>query len=572
MRLKPSKPALLASFLTVAMLFSSPGMRPDVPSQSSVDPTYAGRNTPYSSQRPDRPEVLPTATSINDTIPLRQFLHERIGELPKDDYLWLTMLDGSYLRKGGSDLALFLQRLADGTLPPASGRTKVTPDHSPLEMWKVPIDAGDTFYDAEMNAIARGHQDLLVLCTDQDCVDICNERGWFGYGGLIQPSQAYGSAKHPLMMTKLMAFNQISAAGYRFIFVEGDVWLRHDPFPYFPDLSPDGSHSVAFTFEGSADVNAGVILSGGGYRAAELWRRALENYINVPGQWEQGAINHVLELTYPNYTVGMHERKAATPWGLGVHYLDRHRFVQYHLSYGVAAESVLFHGTCIDDYEIRRIVAANHGFAQDVDGYYSQPRKILAVDALVGDTESLQATFAVIVGLAAESGRALLLPPTALYLNASTMPPVRNRDVWSVIPFEETAREYGVTLLEPRYLLHRQQYQTASSDLRLLDVRMRPSYAQLSKALLSPVYSDAEIVSLNMGTMPSRPFEHWQDVPQNFRRVRMCYDLWTTPGCAATCLREPFVAHCERPAAKRRGELWAMQKPRLYPSPSEDAV
>ncbi|GAA98903.1 uncharacterized protein L969DRAFT_538472 [Mixia osmundae IAM 14324] len=547
--------ALLASVVAIA-LFTLHGERDEEEDHLPL------QTVQYNSARPGRHLHLPTATGINDSLSLSTFLRQRIGKLPKDDYLWVTLLDATYLRQGGTDLTLFLQRLGDGTLPRAPGRVRPTTDVSSIDMYRAKIDDGDIDFDEALYNSPRGHQDLLVICLDQACVDLCNERNLFGYGGFYQPARQWPS-KPPLMMTKLLAFKEIAEAGYRTLFVEGDVWLRYDPYPYLPKWTDEG-FGISFPYEGSAEVNIGVIVSSGDNdKVAELWRRALDDMINRVGQWDQGAVNKVLELTYDNYTVGAHERKKATPWGLGVHFLDRFRFVQYHRGYGVPAEAVLLHTTCVDDYPIRRTLAATHGFTQDIDSYYSKPRKILSLDALTGTEAGLQGFLAIAVGLAADSGRDLLLPPTALYLNTSVQPNLRNRDIWAVLPIEETSQEYNVDILEPRYLSH--AHTNSHRDTLVLDIQLRPTYTQLVDALNSPLYDAAGTVALSLGAMPTAPMFNWRDVPAQYKRLKLCYDLWRTPGCDISCLREPLEDRQARLAAKRRQEPWAMLKPVLYP-------
>ncbi|GAA98892.1 uncharacterized protein L969DRAFT_537846 [Mixia osmundae IAM 14324] len=524
------------------------------------------RTLQYSSARPGRHTFYPTATSINDSTPLSTFLRQRIGRLPPDDFLWVTLLDANYLRQGGTDLTLFLQRLSDGTLPRAPGRVQPSTEISSIDVWSQQINDGDIDFDSEIYGKRRSHQDLLVICLDQACIDLCNERELFGYGGFYQPARQWPD-KPPLMVTKLLALKEIAEAGYRSFFVEGDVWLRYDPYPFLPKYSETG-FGVSFTYEGSSDVNVGVIISDGSSKAVELFRRAFDELINRVGQWDQGAMNRVLEITYANYTIGAHERKFGTPWGLGVHYLDRIRFVQFHLSYGIPAETALIHTTCVDDYPMRRTLAAAHGFTQDVDGYYSRPRRILSLDALAGDESSIQATLAVAVALAAQTGRDLLLPPTAMYVNASLHPHARNRDIWAVLPFHETEDEFNITVLEPRYLAHRPahlQRPTRAYEPLTLTMQFYRQYSQILAALDSPVYESTEVVSLNPGGMPVSPFELLSDVPQTYKRLKICYGLWLVPGCEVACLRESVEAREERRVARERGEAWAFSKPVLYP-------
>ena len=101
--------------------------------------------------------------------------------------LWVTIADGSYSRNAVPHLSLFLKGLHD-------------------------------------------HQEMLLLCTDDECMEECMLQGWLCYGGYrftVDPRLEVTEPKATTAIwAKISSMRELAEAGYAVILMDGDVFFK----------------------------------------------------------------------------------------------------------------------------------------------------------------------------------------------------------------------------------------------------------------------------------------------------------------------------------------------------------
>lgn len=169
---------------------------------------------------------------------------------------------------------------------------------------------------------------------------------------------------------------------------------------------------------------------------ADLWQGVADR-VATEGWRDQAKINEALDASK--------RRQAASPdsvWrfespsGLKVRVLRPDYFWGMHMGWLVPPETTLLHMTCCDP-PLKKLIAAQHGFTRDVDGYYSSPPAMLSWSgSLAGSQLDIAQHFRMLAALAIATARALVLP---MYGHLSAEPAFGDGRV-GIVPEHNSAR------------------------------------------------------------------------------------------------------------------------------------
>lgn len=179
----------------------------------------------------------------------------------------------------------------------------------------------------------------------------------------------------------------------------------------------------------------------------------------------------------------------------------------------IRARTAILHTSCADSQYLKFYLAGFYGHWSDINSYYSKPPRILSIPTLSGTQIELEMTIQLLLSLAKESDRALLLPAQATLVSRSTEDDGRSselrpeigstvahrRNIYSIYRLEQLERESGVKILEPNYVAHatpflvqEKKYDELVELARYqeLDLRFQWSYQVAGEELKKDLYKD----------------------------------------------------------------------------------
>ncbi|GAA5969901.1 hypothetical protein JCM11641_008079 [Rhodosporidiobolus odoratus] len=540
----------LAAFAVVAFLFlfrAAAVRRPPEPSPSPEDAWVAHRTgTSRSLFAKWLPPPLPRAVR-GDHITFNEYLDYHfpstlIAEAP---HVWVTLADVVFAKTGAAVMHHFVQQLNQERAVKYGGEKRETR--------------------------------LVTLCLDEQCVEECERREMFAYGGFerTRPEQIL-KATWPKLASLIQTLPHRDV-----FFVDSDVFFAQDPYPYMEPLMEEYD-ILAQENDALEHFNTGWLWLRKGARVAEAWTKVLEMDMKETSR-DQVNFNTVLGTGQ----LRLHDNgdPFARPLksnftaqnGLRVHVLDSRLFRTYHqrdAPWVSRHDSVYVHATCCDDAWVKLFVAKTEGFWNDLDSYYSRPPPLLSIDHLSATQSDLQQLFRILLTAAHYSGRALTLPSHATILDlplSPTTPPVRA--TYSTFPLSQlasqpTASPLNVTILESGYVQHAmsslmgvsvldaqerrgkgwwealgelERERRESKVLELtrvaeLDMRQTPTLSSLLIRLLTdPTFLTSPRIHLYNFDWPG--FQHWRNwtLPNPVMNVPMCARLDVLPGCDEVC-------------------------------------
>ncbi|GAA5963915.1 hypothetical protein JCM8115_002756 [Rhodotorula mucilaginosa] len=481
------------------------------------------------------------------------------GQTPPP-HIWITLAETEYVRTGVANLDLFVRQI-----------------------------------NSERSAKFGGTEPetrLVVLCLDDECLCECGQRQIYAYGGYerVRPPQVMRAT-----WPKVGAFIDILPHRDLF-FVDADVSFRADPYPHLEPLM-EKFDILAQENEALEHFNTGWLWMRRGKVVADAWRAVLVADLHVQSR-DQVFFNEVLgtrELrTGLDWAGGRLRTEFTARNGLRIKILDPSLFRVYHLegrTHLSRHDSIFLHTTCADDIEMKLYIAKVEGYWQDVDGYYTRPRRLISIEHLAGSREDMAQLFRTLLTLSYYTSRSFIPPGHVTFLDLVSDVPTR--DSFAAFPLSHLAKEgnlYNVSVVEPEFIGHATSILLGRSVLngsegrvdewwreldepererrqrrvlaltRAVEVDMRPhaSLASLLRHLTTePTLLAADHVRLIHADWTGH--QHWRAwiLPETAQSVDLCDRLDELPTCDQIC---PF-------AEERRG----LKDPPPWP-PMDDVV
>ncbi|BGP14650.1 hypothetical protein JCM10213v2_002599 [Rhodosporidiobolus nylandii] len=400
---------------------------------------------------------------------------------------------------------------------------------------------------------AKRETRLVVLCLDEECVEECDRRGIWAYGGFERTRP-----------------EQILKA----------TWPK-DPYPHMEPLMDEGFDLLAQENDALEHFNTGWMWLRKGEKLVEAWKEVLAMDMRETSR-DQVNFNTVLSTAQ----LRLHDdgdpyqrplkSNFTTESGIRVHVLDDRLFRTYHQrdqAHVSRHNSLYVHATCCDDAWVKLFVAMSEGFWNDLDGYYSRPPPLLSIDHLSGSQTDLKQLFRILLTAAHYTRRAITLPShaTILDLPLTSTSPVRAS--YSAFPLSQlagapSAGPIDVRILESGYVEHAMAHLLGVSALNAserrtdgwweslgqvererreakvveltrvaeLDMRQTPTLSSLLTRLLNdPTFTSASHIRLMNFDWPD--FQRWRDwaLPATLDSVGTCARLAELPACDQVC-------------------------------------
>ncbi|GAA97366.1 uncharacterized protein L969DRAFT_74430 [Mixia osmundae IAM 14324] len=484
----------------------------------------------------------------NSRMSLADFLKDRMGPPDPSLPLWVTMSGGIYITEAIPHLRIVLERLANGTMPHSKPRSDGRKD--PV-VTPVPRQG-------------RGTQPFMVLCLDEQCMEQCRIQGYMAYF-----YDNHVGSKHytDIGYQKSRMMYEVASAGYATLFIDGDVYLRNDPFEF---MLPVDDASVDIQIQDDVSngdqLNIGFLLQSANERVAALWLEVLDK-VKDGASWDQEWFSAFANVTAARKVPGHHER-FTSPQGVNFYVLDRRRFSPYHITAPAAPfpEAVLMHLTCADNAWLKFYLSAVYGYWQNVNGYYTRPPQIITMPEISGTKVQVRRQIRMLIQLAQITGRAIQPPlvvtifsadltpewpkwgdriqalPEPVPQRASTEPmelSVHRRHWWSTVHVQEVRNTFNVTVLEPNYIAHALTHKqstktvfalTSPGNLDLFWYRGR--FDLLTEAITSDHYMQQQVISI---TDPTRSLA---TLPVRGKELRLCSRLEMGYQCYNLCQNE----------------------------------
>ncbi|GAA5976503.1 hypothetical protein JCM10908_005523 [Rhodotorula pacifica] len=342
-------------------------------------------------------------------------------------HIWITLAETRYVSTGVANLDLFLRQLNSER--------------------------------AARHGTNKPETRLVVLCLDRECLRECGRRQIYAYGGYerVRPPQILRAT-----WPKVGAFIDILPHRDLF-FVDADVSFRADPYPYL-ELLMQRFDILAQENEALEHFNTGWLWMRKGETVAEAWRAVLAADMQVESR-DQVFFNEILgtrEFRLGTGNESSHATALQTSFtarnGLRVKILDPSLFRVFHLeglTHLSRHDSLFLHTTCADDIEMKLFVPKVEGFWQDVDAYYTRPRKLLSIEHLAGTREDIAQLFLTLLTLSYYTSRSLIPPTHVTFLDL--LSDVHARKSYAAFPLSHLAQENNplhVSVVEPQFVSH----------------------------------------------------------------------------------------------------------------------
>lgn len=175
---------------------------------------------------PTGPILRPSTVQRDDALTFDEFLRRHFD--PASTVPFLILVDGEYAPMArAAELRMHELNLIEGapTRPVSSSSTN------------------ETALSARSSS-GRVKHPLVVLCSDEVCLDYATSRGMYAYGGYAVSTVPGGgrtgsvteqevvSRKGLMPWIKFSALRDVTQAGWNTVWTEGDVFLHGDPFKY----------------------------------------------------------------------------------------------------------------------------------------------------------------------------------------------------------------------------------------------------------------------------------------------------------------------------------------------------
>ncbi|KAL8291977.1 hypothetical protein RQP46_001443 [Phenoliferia psychrophenolica] len=239
-----------------------------------------------------------------------------------------------------------------------------------------------------------------------------------------------------------------------------------------------------------------------------------------------------------------------SPTGLRVNVLEHSFARSYHFEIDAAHvqrhQSIFLHMTCGDNQPIKDYISKAQGYWGDVNGYYSDPPKLLSTNHFVGSVRDLTKLVQIFLAIAHYTGRAFMPPATVVFTDLETESTSLGkkpsgqmvRQVYAAFPFGHLGAALGVDIVEPDYTEHAvrhlagattslsdveetnstfQHYTPKGQDLQqiqslldvaVLDVRQIWTSGDLVKVLLHPSFigrQSIQVINFDWQTVDGTP-------------------------------------------------------------------
>ncbi|GAA5855419.1 hypothetical protein JCM8547_007819 [Rhodosporidiobolus lusitaniae] len=538
---RPRRPAVLFAAIAATLLLII-GL-----SSSRAEETWvAGRTTGQTSmlrtsswRKPRFPRAV-----LGEDISFTDYLdaHFPVSSSGDEPYVWITLADRLFAATGAANMDVFVRQLNEERRVKYGGRKKETR--------------------------------LVTLCLDRECVEECDRRGMYAYGGFerTRPEQI-------LKATWPKLASLIETLPHRDVFfVDSDVFFAQDPYPHMEPLIAEGFDMIAQENRAWGHINTGWMYMRKGEKTAEVWKAVFDMDMAHTSRDQYNANTFLgtsagrLESDDP-YSAKLKPNFTSSN-GLKVHVLDDRLFRTYHdqnIPHVSRHDSIYLHSTCCDDAWVKLFVAKEEGFWSDLDNYYSAPPQLISIDHLTPNQADLTQFFRVLLTVAHYTSRATILPPriTILDLPFSSLSAVRAS--YSTFPLSQLAdpdSSLGVKVLESSYVEHatahllgvsamnaterrsdgwweglskkerarRQDKAVELTRVVELDMRQTPTLLSLLTRLRTdPTFSNAGHIRLMNYDWPG--FQSWRgwQLPRAVEHVGTCDRLEELPSCDQVC-------------------------------------
>jgi hypothetical protein len=284
---------------------------------------------------------------------------------------------------------------------------------------------------------------FFVVCADAACLKTCEQLEIKAYGGFAgaSPSSDFSSYIHVLGPIRFRSSIAILEAGYSFLFFDLDVYFLSNPFVGFSELLVD----LYFQAE-QGGINVGFYFASPNARSIAFFKECLYR-AEVPGSWEQRIVNELLEDR--NYTANVGVQIQRLPSQTYALLTDTSAATSELASRSWRwSDMAIFHMICVERSAQKDWMARQFGLWEDVDGYYSRPKKLLTYEPWSYKSFTVaefETDMRVLVQLANATGR-YVLPPIILNVKSGEIeiPQLFNR-VFKVSSFGQAP------ILEPNW-------------------------------------------------------------------------------------------------------------------------
>ncbi|GAA5992850.1 hypothetical protein JCM10908_001372 [Rhodotorula pacifica] len=403
------------------------------------------------------------------------FPSKNLDDSVRGSQLWLTTATVDSVELSGQHLQTFLQELdANNNQPPPDAVTLAGSDDANSTTTRPLENLG------QWNA----RRALITLCRDNGCMDYCRQNPrMFCFGGFVphrnpkDPLDKAGlNAQNADEIAKLRAILETLETGRRVFWVDPGTYLRRDPVPYMGDLNtydlqiPD-SWSTGQTNTGIAVYNPSQRVISLFQKMVEIARLPLARDRNTWASTnlllDPSGIYRNYEMVAPRHAdaldenlfdespnaggsigYGQIEFEASWDGGLDVRVLDRRHFrssagklerKQFDYDQQHAGDLLYFHCVCCGDPYTNDYIAGALGYHQPAVSYgVTNPRAmpkvplVLKAVELKGSVTELRQAMAILLQLAAETGRTFVPPLTATIVEAGGKE--RQMYIWRVFP------------------------------------------------------------------------------------------------------------------------------------------
>ncbi|GAA5855412.1 hypothetical protein JCM8547_007816 [Rhodosporidiobolus lusitaniae] len=543
------KPAVVAALAVTFLFFFSLSSRSSSPPPADPEEAWVAhrRATAKSLFRADwRFDDPPLPRAVHgDNLSFTEYLDyhfplSMFSSLGDEPYVWITLADRLFAATGAANMDVFVRQLNEERRVKYGGRKKETR--------------------------------LVTLCLDRECVEECDRRGMYAYGGFerTRPEQIL-KATWP----KLASLIEILPRRDVF-FVDSDVFFAQDPYPHMEPLIDEGFDIIAQENRALGHFNTGWMFLRRGEKVAEVWQAVYDMDMVEQSRDQVNANTFLGTAQFRFETDDPYSLKAnfTSSNGLRVHVLDDRLFRTYHerdVPTVSRHDSVYLHSTCCDDAWVKLFVAKEEGFWSDLDDYYSEPPRLMSIDHLSATQSDLKQLFRILITAAYYTDRAATVPPRAAILDLPSSSPSAVRASYSTFPLSQLADPdppLGVKVLESSYVEHATAHLLGVSALNAtekradgwweglgslererrttkvveltrvaeLDMRQTPTLLSLLARLRTDsTFSNASHVRLMNYDWPG--FQSWRDwqLPGAVEHVGTCHRLEDLPLCDEVC-------------------------------------
>jgi hypothetical protein len=257
--------------------------------------------------------------------------------------------------------------------------------------------------------------------------------------------------------------------------MDGDVFFTgtRDPFTEMLPLSDD-TWDIQFQPDfppPSKALNIGWFWARPTSTTQRFFEQSFAKW-NKTHNWDQSIMNEIarkmenvtIAATYNMSTLKVHRLDMSTFRNMMFVSWDRDLFGNEPTASAFINESTLIHYTCVEQ-SMKNYLGLNFGGFTDLDGYYSNPPKLLRVINIAGSSSAVHRQIAFTVQIAAAVGRTLIWPDSVAMLQHRRNEK-EGKESYIILPrfpgvmsvnYDETQKA-GFALVEGRYLQNQLRY------------------------------------------------------------------------------------------------------------------